>query len=172
VGSMLRGEDIKRYLLESPPLIEGLIDASIQVQPNGVDLTVARIEAFLTRGGMGFEASARELSHTRSLGLESRKAIVLEPGCYKVAFNEVVNLPLNVVALCKTRSSLLRCGAFVETALWDAGYHGRGESLLVVLSSHGFRIERNARIAQLLFFKLDEPVSQGYSGTFQEGARR
>jgi len=67
-----------------------------------------------------------------------------------------------LAAIAKPRSSLLRCGVTVETAVWDAGYSGRSESLLVVFNNNGFRLRKNARILQLLFFRLGEEVREGY----------
>jgi dUTP pyrophosphatase len=32
------------------------------------------------------------------------------------------------------RTSLIRCGVTTETGIWNAGYEGRSESLMVVLS--------------------------------------
>lgn len=78
-----------------------------------------------------------------------------------------MNIPKNIAAIAKPRSSLLRCGVTIQTAVWDAGYGGRSESLLVVYNENGFRIRKNARIIQLLFFRLGKEVREGYSGAYQ-----
>ena len=70
------------------------------------------------------------------------------------------------MALATPRSSLLRCGVTVNTAVWDAGYSGRSQSLLVVYNPGGFRLQRNARIVQLVFFQLSGET-EGYNGTYQ-----
>jgi dUTP pyrophosphatase len=90
----------------------------------------------------------------------------LDPGSYLVTFNEVVNLPLTLTALGRTRSSLLRSGAALHTAVWDAGYSGRSQSLLVVYHAEGLTLHRDARIMQLVFFWLQRPVAEGYRGTY------
>jgi dUTP pyrophosphatase len=61
---------------------------------------------------------------------------------------------------------MLRNGVSVETAIWDPGYQGRSSSLLVVGNSHGIRLKRDARVAQLVFFGIKE-VERGYEGIFQ-----
>ncbi len=91
----------------------------------------------------------------------------LLPGCYLVTYNEVVNLPKNIMALAMPRSSLLRCGVSIHNAVWDAGYSGRSQSLLVVYNPQGFRLHRNARIVQMVFFLLSREVAQGYQGCFK-----
>ena len=56
--------------------------------------------------------------------------------------------------------------------MWDAGYSGRGEGLLSVLNPYGYRVQRGARIAQLVFFRLSAAALEGYAGRYQgENAR-
>lgn len=89
------------------------------------------------------------------------------PGCYLVTYNEVVNLPKDVMALAMPRSSLLRCGVSVHTAVWDAGYSGRSQSLMAIYNPRGFRLLKDARIIQLVFLRLSHEVAEGYQGMFQ-----
>ena len=90
----------------------------------------------------------------------------LNPGSYSIIFNEIVHLPKDIMALGLSRSSLLRCGASLHTAVWDAGYSGRSESLLVVHNPLGLDLEKDARVLQLVFSKLTG-TSQGYQGRYQ-----
>ncbi|MCH7714129.1 MAG: deoxyuridine 5'-triphosphate nucleotidohydrolase, partial [Chloroflexi bacterium] len=91
----------------------------------------------------------------------------LAPGPYLIDFNETVNLPLDVMALGRTRSSLLRSGVAIHTAVWDAGYRGRSQALIVVYQPDGYRLQKDARLLQLVFYRLAQPVSEGYQGRFQ-----
>jgi len=54
----------------------------------------------------------------------------------------------------------------VSTAVWDAGYEGRSQSLLVVYNPLGFRLQKNARVIQLIFMRLSQKT-QGYKGAYQ-----
>ena len=65
------------------------------------------------------------------------------------------------MALGRPRSSLLRSGVALHTAVWDAGYRGRSQSLLTVHHPEGFRLQRDARLAQLVFFRLSNLPEQG-----------
>jgi dUTP pyrophosphatase len=56
----------------------------------------------------------------------------------------------------------------IHTAVWDAGYRGRSTSLLVVDNPDGFRVQRNARLMQLVFFPLSAAVERGYQGVYQD----
>ncbi len=91
----------------------------------------------------------------------------LESGSYLITFNETVNLPLDLMALVRPRSSLLRSAVSIHTAVWDAGYHGRSQALLVVHHPAGYLLQRNARIAQMVFLPLTAATDLGYSGRYQ-----
>jgi dUTP pyrophosphatase len=83
-----------------------------------------------------------------------------------ITYNEIVHIPTNLMALARPRSSLLRCGVSIGTAVWDAGYSGRSQSLMQVLNTRGFRVQKNARVAQLVFMTLSAET-EGYAGKYQ-----
>jgi dUTP pyrophosphatase len=72
-----------------------------------------------------------------------------------------------VAAMARARSTLLRCGASLQTALWDPGYRGRSQSLLVVHNPSGLRLKRNARLMQLVFMRLEKKAEELYEGRYQ-----
>lgn len=164
---ILSREDILKMLKASPPLVDNLFDIQQQVQPNGIDLTLKEIALLSSSGSLGLSNESRALSSTSPLVFDGLGRIDLLPGCYLVTYNEVVNIPRNIIALATPRSSLLRCGVSIHSAVWDAGYSGRSQSLMVVYNPRGFRIYRNARIIQMVFFLLSREVAQGYQGIFQ-----
>jgi dUTP pyrophosphatase len=164
---ILSREDIVKMLGASPPLVDNLYDVQQQVQPNGIDLTLKGIALFCSPGSLGPGAESRVLSNTSPLVFDGLGRLDLLPGCYLVTYNEVVNLPRNIMALALPRSSLLRCGVSIHNAVWDAGYSGRSQSLMMVYNPQGFRLYRNARIVQMVFFLLSREVAQGYQGMFQ-----
>ena len=156
-------------LTASPPLLSEVADVATQVQPHGVDLRLERVWRFASAGGIGRDAPAgadRALSAREEVAFDAAGAVHLPPGAYLVRFVEVVHLPTDLMALARPRSTLLRCGAALHTAVWDAGYQGRSEALLVVSNENGLRLERGARICQLVFFPLDAPGA-AYAGTYQ-----
>ena len=166
MNTVLDADTIKRYLSISPPLVQGLIDQDVQTQSNGIDLTLREVREFRGPGHLDFSNKHRVLPSTSLIDFDPDGWVSLNPGSYLVSFNEVVNLPLSLMALGKPRSSLLRMGATVETAVWDAGYRGRSQCLLVVHNQQGLRLARNARILQLVFFRLGSET-EGYSGAYQ-----
>lgn len=167
-GVATRNEQGKAGERTGAAFIEDAVDLDTQTQPNGVELTLARVERFLSAGSLAFDNAERELPETEPLAFGSDGRLHLEPGAYKIGFNERVRVPLDRFAIARPRSSLLRMGASLPSALWDSGYTGRGEGLLVVHNPHGLRIRRDARVVQLVFFRLDEPTDRPYNGRYQE----
>ncbi len=164
--AILSRDDIHRLLQQQPPLIEGYINLEEQVQPNGIDLTLREVALLQTSGKIAVNNRQRLVSDLAPLVFDGLDFIDLMPGAYIITYNEIVHLPNNVMALATPRSSLLRCGVTVNTAVWDAGYSGRSQSLMVVYNPQGFRLQRNARIVQLVFWQLTGET-EGYHGAYQ-----
>jgi len=166
MAAVLSQQDIHRLLKKKPPLIEGCINLEQQLQPNGVDLTLGQIALLQSSGRIAAEDNQRLVSDLAPLVFDGLGFIDLVPGAYIITYNEIVHLPKNIMALARPRSSLLRCGVTLSTAVWDAGYSGRSQSLMVVYNPQGFRLQQNARIAQLIFLRLSKKT-EGYQGAYQ-----
>lgn len=167
-GAALGKDSIGRLVLGSPPLLEDYLSLTEQLQPNGFDLTLRELGTLTTAGNMGREPDRRELSAVQTLDFNQYDWVHLPQGSYLITFNEIVNLPLDLMALGRPRSSLLRSGLSIHTAVWDAGYRGRSQALLAVHNSLGYDVQRGARLMQLVFFRLEEQVTEGYQGRFLE----
>lgn len=161
IRSLIEGDEA------SPPLLDGFLSLENQLQPNGFDLTLRDIARFTTPGALGTADSDRQLSETEPMAVDAGGWYRLDPGPYLVTFNEVVNLPPDLMALGRPRSSLLRSAVSIHSAVWDAGYRGRSQVLLVVYHPLGYRLQKDAPLMQLVFFRMDQPTSQGYQGRFQ-----
>jgi len=165
--AVLSKEDILKLLQQEPPLVEGYVNLEEQVQPNGIDLTLREVALPQSSGKIAVENSQRLIPDLAPLVFDGLDFIDLMPGAYIITYNEIVHLPKNIMALALPRSSLLRCGVTVHTAVWDAGYHGRARSLMAVYNPQGVRLQRNARIVQLVFLHLTRET-EGYHGAYQE----
>lgn len=156
-----------RTLITEQDLVTNYIDLETQLQPSGFDLSLDSIEEYLGGGAVDFSNKERVIGETNKLSPDEKGWFNLEKGVYKVVYNEVVKMPLDVAAIARTRSTLLRNGAEVGTAVWDPGYEGRSSSMLTVHNQYGLRLKKDARIAQLIFFHTGE-VGKGYSGVYQK----
>lgn len=162
---MLNASEIRK-LIETRQLITGYIDLEKQLQPSGFDLSLSEVQTFSGVGTVDFSNMERTIAPTTTLQLDSEGWYTLNRDCYLIMYNEVVKMPLDLVAIGRPRSTLLRNGVTMETAVWDPGYHGKGLSLLLVHNPSGVRLKRDARLTQLLFFRIDE-VEEGYRGVYQ-----
>ena len=157
---------MRSMLIGNKPLIRGYIDLEVQIQPNGFDLSLKEIHKIESRVYLDFNNSNRKLPPLDVIDFDQDGWLQLDAGVYIVVFNEIVTLPDNLMALGRPRSSLLRMGVTVDSAVWDAGYSGRSQCLLVVHNLFGIGLQRNARILQLVFMQLDSST-EVYQGIYQ-----
>ncbi|WIV68681.1 deoxyuridine 5'-triphosphate nucleotidohydrolase [Natrialbaceae archaeon AArc-T1-2] len=137
-----------------------------QIQPNGVDLTLDVV--FEQREPGRIASDGTEIGDRIARPLEERDRIApetyyLPTGSYVVRYGERIAIPEGHVGFVYPRSSLLRNSCMLNTAVWDAGYEGRGEGLLQV--GHDVELERDARIAQLVLADADH--EDVYDGSYQ-----
>jgi deoxycytidine triphosphate deaminase len=138
--------------------------ADEQIQPNGLDLTVDAILEQVSPGRISREGK-RIGDREECSVVEGPDATVyrLDPGGYVLRYAETIRVPEEHVGFVYPRSSLMRNSCMLDTAVWDAGYEGRGEGLLEV--HHEIELERGARVAQLVFAAADHEGT--YGGSYQ-----
>lgn len=169
---MLNREEIER-LIKEKGLIDNHINLDTQLTPNGFDLTVCSVFEFDTQGALDFSNKERKVPAGKQIDPQKQNPQdkhgwwELKKGAYKIRTNEVVNLPNDLIALAFSRTSLLRIGAFTQHGVWDAGFKGKGEFILIVENPKGIRLKQNARIAQLIFQRINE-TGHGYKGVYRE----
>lgn len=166
-GGVLSREQIRALVeRDEAPLLSEYVDLDSQVQPNGVDLTLREISRYTGAGAVGVDAADRVLPDLEPIEFDEEGWATLQPGAYHILYNEVVDLPGTLMAFGRPRSSLNRCGVTIHTAVWDAGYTGRSTSMLVVSNPAGFRVQRNARVMQLVFVGMAKAPTEGYRGRY------
>ena len=179
-----------------PRIIGNVRSAKVQAQPCGVDLTLKRIKTWTSPGCVDFDNSMRLNASTMEVPFISQheqapnlpaqfrlalsnhpamlkkyvhgrqESVMLKPGAYLVEFNETVDTPLSVMGQIFVRSSLFRSGALLSAGVMDSGYKGAVGAMLQVVNPHGLLLFRDARLAQMVFHEMSEPV-EGYSGVYQ-----
>jgi len=131
-----------------------------QIQPNGVDLTLGEVHE--QTGGGEITRDGKTVGERETVDPEDG-VYELSPGAYIAGYGEVVAIPEDHVGFVYPRSSLMRNSCMLHTAVWDAGYEGRGEGLLEV--HRPIRIEAGARMAQLVV--ADAEHAGTYDGDYQ-----
>ncbi|MEM2352035.1 MAG: deoxyuridine 5'-triphosphate nucleotidohydrolase [Thermoproteota archaeon] len=142
-------------------IVKDLRSVDEQVQPAGIDLTIEKIELLVERGEI-----SNNPKFSKGINILPKNGFYeLPQGSYRIAYHEIVNIPPGFLGLLLPRSSLLRNGATIYTAVWDPGYRGRGMGLMVVFNKLGIRIAENARIAQLIVLDVEDS-KELYKGRF------
>jgi dUTP pyrophosphatase len=168
---MLNREEIEKLIKENN-LVEGYIDLDTQLTPNGFDLTAGSIYEFTASGSLDFSNKERQVPECRQIPAQKLNPgdkfgwWLLKPGIYKLKTNEAVNLLPDLTALAFSRTSLLRMGAFTQHGVWDAGFKGKGEFIFMVGNPAGIKLKQNARVAQLVFFRINQ-TGHSYKGIYQ-----
>jgi dUTP pyrophosphatase len=167
---MLNAKEI-RQLIETCELISDYVNLDKQLQPAGFDLSLSQVHAYRDGGSVDFSNDERVIASTEPVELDEDGWYFLPQGCYQIVYNEVVSMPLDIVAIARSRSTVLRNGATVETAVWDPGYRGRSSSLLVVHNPYGIRLKKDARVTQLIFYRIQK-TRDSYTGIYQDERTR
>lgn len=153
----------------------GAPDADVQRQPAGFDLTVNQVSRLTGSGALDFDNRLRKLPETEELAWTPAKStedaperglLLLQPGGYLLTYNELISVPPDCAGLVLPRSSLMRCGAMLHSALWDPGYRGRGQGLLTVFNE--LHLYRDARVGQFVLIGLEAAAAELYQGHYQD----
>src|SRR5688572_32699226 len=107
-GGALGRETLLALIQGARPLISGYHSLEDQLQPNGFDLSVAEVGQFTSGGAIGRTNAGRSLPDVRPLPFDDAGWLDLQPGPYQVVFNEIVDLPNDLMALGRPRSSICR----------------------------------------------------------------
>ncbi|MCK5013796.1 MAG: deoxyuridine 5'-triphosphate nucleotidohydrolase [Candidatus Omnitrophica bacterium] len=162
---IVKGSDIL------PLMGPGLVSPEIQIQPAGIDLTVKHIREYRSGGVLDFTNEQRVLPKTDRLfwgGKDTTSPYInLAPGGYLVELDPIVSIPNDMIAFAQPRSSLTRMGCGIHSGIWDPGYKGNSTVVLNVYNPHGVRIYKNARIAQLIYARMESSADKLYDGVYQ-----
>lgn len=147
-------------------MIRHYTNLDMQLTSNGFDLSLQDISLFKGAGMIDFSNDERKIPEHIILKSDHNK-YHLQYGVYLIDFNEYFKIPTDIIALGRTRSSLLRCGAHIVSAVFDAGFHGNIQCILIVSNNYGLELKRNARLLQLVFFDRKDDGSF-YHGEYNE----
>lgn len=157
---------IPGYEIRDLVLSQG-VDLNTQIQPAGIDLTVRDISQFMGPGVLDFSNEKRELPAMSYMGISEEEPLVLERGSYMIHCDPVIKIPMDMIAFAQPRSSLTRMGCGIHSGIWDPGYEGDSVFVLNVYNLYGMRLYKNARIAQLVYARMESPATEGYDGVYQ-----
>ena len=157
-------------LVKEKKLVENLCEREM-TNPEGAGFDLRVGEVFKIREGEAFlgetERFTPEIDSVAKHGKD--KHVILQPGDFVlVKTMEKVNLPHDIAAMFRPRSTLQRCGVALFTAAASPGYCGELTFGMRNLGNNPLRLEMGARIAHIIFFRTSENMS-AYRGQWQGG---
>jgi deoxycytidine triphosphate deaminase len=133
------------------------------VQQNGIDLTLKSVSAI--EDGSTIGVKDKDIRAASPKGATNEGYFYLDRmRVYEVEFNEHITVPPNMSAFIIHRSTLNRAGVEILSGWYDSGFSNQAGAVLRTWTS--LRIQKNARIAQVIFFE-SEAAAQ-YKGEYQE----
>lgn len=145
-------------LVRENKLLENIPESEL-TKAGGVsfDLRVGEIHEFTGEGFLG--VTERKTPETKLLAKHEEgksSKVVLEPNKYYIVKTlEKINCPMHLASTVVSRSTLFRSGVLLLGGLTDPGYNGELAFGMMNINSKPFTIEMGARIANILFFRID-----------------
>lgn len=145
-----------------------------QYQPNSIDLKLDKILTLSEQRfyPIGLYDGKKKLPEYNELevwakGQNNEPLYKLEPKTsYIVVIDGKIEIPENVAQFYLPRSSLLRCGLSLHTALGDSGFKGHLQFLITNENNFPVLLGKGERIATAVFFTVQGATK--YDGDYQE----
>jgi len=167
VPSILSGEEISLLIRKI-----NNVDSGEQRQPAGFDVTLNKLFSYPKDGSYVLGISKTVNSALEEITPNKDGEYELKHDAYVAELNEVTSIPEDSIGILLPRSTLLRNGLDIRSALFDPGYSGQPKVMLVCHRPKA-RIARFARIGQLIMIRSEGKFGSLYSGRYQgEGEKK
>jgi dUTP pyrophosphatase len=164
---MFLGSEIIKKLILEKEMIKGYGNLEEQLQPNGFDLRVEKVQKQCSNKLAAICIDYKDLPDMRDVAFEAfTDKWILGKGAYLIYFMEEIHLPKDIAAITIQRSTVMRCLEETIVGSWDAGYHGKGCNKLTIDSTNGLLLQKGSRIVQMHFIPV-AGESFGYNGNYQ-----
>ena len=156
--SILSGEEISNLVRRVEQA-----DSGEQRQPAGFDVTLGKVYAY---SKSIYTLSIEKTENSELTEVSPKEGYFdLGAGVYLIELNEITTIPNDSIAILLPRSTLLRNGLDVRSALFDPGYSGQPKVMLVC--HRPARVQKFSRVGQLVLFRSDGEFAKQYSGQYQ-----
>jgi deoxycytidine triphosphate deaminase len=159
VTHIFSGDEISKLVKQVQSL-----GASEQSQPAGFDVTVSKVYSY-SKTVHTIGVTKTENSALKELTPDIENYFDLSVGAFMLELNEITTIPKDAIGILLPRSTLLRNGIDVRTALFDPGYSGQPKVMLVC--HRPLKLQRFSRIGQLVLLRSDKEFPSQYKGRYQ-----
>lgn len=91
---------------------------------------------------------------------------IFDIGVYSLTFHQGIRLPNDKTGEVRSRSSLLRCGAFIGNSIFDPGFECDEIGATLFVMNNNIKIGIKARIAQFIIH--ENHWTEKYDGQYQQ----
>ncbi|NLV25957.1 MAG: dCTP deaminase [Methanomicrobiales archaeon] len=118
--------------------------------------------------GLVIEPYAEESQQPASYDLRASEPVIIRRNIMTLlASKEWVELPNDIAATLRCRSSFARRGIFISGGFVDPGFRGHLTLCLYNCGTEDVSVQEGHRIVQMVFHEVDIPTL-GYSGRYQD----
>jgi len=168
---MVLGISELKKLVDEDKLVENLCEREINTPEGaGFDLRLDKLYQIKGRSFLGIdERETVDVQEVASYDENNRTSYIIKPGEYYLTQTiEKVNMPDNLIAFVKPRTTLFRSGILLRTGAVDPGYTGILNFGLYNAGGCDFEIEMGARYCHIIFMQI-KGESKTYRGQWQGG---
>ncbi|MBA4336473.1 dCTP deaminase [bacterium] len=160
---ILSDKTLRAMLAEGSLTVDPISDESIQ--PASIDCRLGDHYLLIEDMNMDIVTLDSEIKYREIVG----DSITIPPHTFLLATTkEYIKLPNNLTAFVEGRSSIGRIGLFIQNAGWvDPGFEGKITLELYNANSLPIKLQKDRRICQLVFCKMDQTADKPYSGKYQ-----
>ncbi len=156
--NILSGEEISRLITRIEQSNSGE-----QKQPAGFDVTISKVHLY---SKLIYTLSIQKTDNSELEEIHPKDGYFdLGIGAYLIELNEITTIPRDSIGILLPRSTLLRNGLDIRSALFDPGYSGQPKVMLVC--HRPAKVERFSRVGQLIILRSDGEFARQYTGKYQ-----
>jgi deoxycytidine triphosphate deaminase len=171
---MVIGTQKLLQLVKSHKLIENLDRRELK-NPEGAGFDLRLEKLFVPTSPSFLGITQRQTGDLKAVasfkaGAKKQHLHTIKPGEFCLAKTiEKVNMPNNLLAIIKPRTTLFRFGVFLRTGFTPPGYSGDLYFGLFNAGLQEYRIEMGARFCHIIFLQISGNLVRTYQGQWQGG---
>jgi len=169
---MILGHSELKKLLKAHNLVTNLSERELN-DPEGCvfDLRLEKVFSLKGKAFLGIEErETPNLIEEASYNPKKKASFIFKPGKYYLTKTiEEVNLPENIAAVFKPRSTTFRSGLNVRTGFANPGYHGPLYFSMINEGMIAVKVEMGARYVSVYFHEVKGKAVHTYRGQWQGG---
>lgn len=168
---MILGISELSRLIREQKLVENLSERELNnPEGAGLDLRIGKLFKLTGKGFLGVnERETPGVEVIAEYDPEKIQSVVIKPGEYYLTETlEKLNMPIDLLAIAKPRTTLHRSGIITRVSVADPGYSGTLHPAIFNAGGVPVELELGARYINVMFFEIKGEAS-AYRGQWQGG---